>query len=161
MEIKYLTHLRDNPCMNPDEDEYKFQIEPISLQEIQQLEQLYNNGNPFPAALKELLYLAGAFCYVMDYGVTDTQKELQEEVRRIMVIENHEILRPFYVVDVYQGNQFCFIYLDEGDDPQVYEGLYGGGGVNFPDWIHPLTPKSLSALVNHKIERLKEGRSPV
>ena len=161
MEIKYLGYLRDNPDAYPNEIEDKLTIEPISLQEIATLEQLYNNGNPFPIVLKELLFLAGAFCYVLDYGTFDTQQELQEDVRRIMALEARVISRPFYAIDVYnQGDQFLFIYLDGGEDPQVYEGLYNGGGVNFSDWIHPVTAKSLSELINHRIDRQKAGRNP-
>jgi len=103
MEIQYLGYLRDNPDANPNESEYKFTIEPIALEEIAALEQLYNNGN---------------------------------------------------------ADQFLFIYLDEGEDPLVYEGLYSGGGVNFPDWIHSVSVKSLSELINHRIDRQKEGRNP-
>ncbi|MFD2581068.1 hypothetical protein ACFSR6_01105 [Pedobacter vanadiisoli] len=161
MEIQYLGYLRDNPDANPNESEYKFTIEPIALEEIAALEQLYNNGNAFPKVLKELLFLAGAFCYVLDYGTFDTKQELQEDVRRIMSIQGRIISRPFYAVDVYnQGDQFLFIYLDEGEDPLVYEGLYSGGGVNFPDWIHSVSVKSLSELINHRIDRQKEGRNP-
>lgn len=53
MIIEYLKTLRDNPIING------YNIEGISETEIQQLEQLYNNGNTFPKVLRELLYLAG------------------------------------------------------------------------------------------------------
>ena len=86
---------------------------------------------------------------------------MQEDVRRIMALENQSILRPFYAVDLYnQGYQFLFIYLDEGEDPPVYKGLYSGGGVNFPDWIHSVSVKSVSELINNRIDRQKEGRNP-
>ncbi|GGE71372.1 hypothetical protein EV200_1175 [Pedobacter psychrotolerans] len=160
MEIQYLGYLRDNPDAYPNEIEDKLTIEPISLQEIASLEQLCNNGNPFPKALKELLFLAGASCYVLDYGVFDTQKELQEYVKEKMVLRNRTISRPFYAIDIYDTEQFFFIYLDEGDNPKVYEAIYEGGGLDFPDWIHPLNPKSISELINQRIDRQKEGRNP-
>ena len=161
MEIQYLSYLRDNPDAFPNETEYKLTIEPISLQEIATLEQLYNNGNPFPKVLKELLFLAGSLCYVLDFGIFDTQQEMQDDVREHMASQSRVISRPFYAIDVYnQGDQFLFIYLDEGEDPPVYEGLYSGGGVNFPDWIHSVSVKSLSELINHRIDRQKAGRNP-
>src|SRR5688572_23641382 len=108
MEIKYLQALRDYPSAYPDKS-YKKTIEPISLSEIATLEQLYNNGNPFPAALKELLYLAGDYCYVLDYGMADSQQEMQEEVRERWAEERQEMTRPFMVIDVYNVNdQFLF-----------------------------------------------------
>ena len=52
MTIQYLQKLRDNNKMDG------FTDEGLSLSEIAQLEQLCNNGNPFPQVLKELLFLA-------------------------------------------------------------------------------------------------------
>jgi len=78
MEINYLQALRDYPSPCPDREEYKYKlaIEPLSLSEISDLEQSYNNGVPFPKVLRELLYLAGKNCYVCDYGLYDTQQEM-------------------------------------------------------------------------------------
>ncbi|WP_293303068.1 hypothetical protein [Pedobacter sp. UBA4863] len=150
MEIQYLTYLRDNPSGN-------FPIEPISLQEIQQLEILYNTGNPFPIALKELLFLAGQFCYVLDYGVFENQQQMQEFVRSEMAEENKSLSRPFFVIDVYNlGDQFIFVYLDEGNNPPTYEGHYYASNQG---WISQVTP-TLSGLINHGIDRVKQGRNP-
>ncbi|MDF2515495.1 MAG: hypothetical protein K0R59_791 [Sphingobacterium sp.] len=74
MEIQYLQHLRDNPEAYPN-SKFKFEIRPISTEEIEALEQKYNNSKPFPKALRELLYLAGDSCYVFDY-IFDTVDEM-------------------------------------------------------------------------------------
>ena len=123
MKIQYLIELQNNPT--------KFgklinsSIVPISEEEIKQLETKYNNGKQFPKALRELLFLAGNDCYVLDYGLDDSQQELQEFVRGRMREKNRVITRPFYVIDVYNAlDQFQFVYLDEKDDPAVHEGHY-------------------------------------
>ena len=115
MDITYLKQLERTRNKN------SWINESISLEEIKQLEQIYNNNKPFPKALRELLFLAGNYCIVLDYGLNDTQQELQEFVRENMQEENRIITRPFYAIDVYNaGDQFLFVYLDEGDDPEVY-----------------------------------------
>ena len=159
MEINYLQVLRDNPARNPNALGYKAAIDPISLTEITQLELGYNNGNPFPKALKELLYLAGKRCYVCDYGVYHNHHELQQSVRNYMEEEDRIIDRPFFAIDVYNdGDQFIFVYLDDGDDPTVYEGHYYDRD-DRPDWICKVY-HSLSSYINALIEQVKLGRNP-
>ena len=70
-----------------------------------------------------------------------------------MVLRNRTISRPFYAIDNYYTEQFFFIYLDEGDNPKVYETIYEAGGLDFLDWIYRLNPKSLSELINQRIDR--------
>jgi hypothetical protein len=59
MNIEYLTYLRDNPIKYPNDLEDQYPIKGIPLSEIEALETKYNNGNVFPKALRELLFLAG------------------------------------------------------------------------------------------------------
>jgi len=142
MEIIYLKELQDNPNRRGDP---KFNNEPILESEILHLEQLYNAGNTFPKALRELLYLAGNYCYVLDYGISESQEELQDYVREKLEFRNKVISRPFFVIDVYNvGTQCLFIYLDEGNDPPVYEGLYSD---KTSEWVR-LISYSLSEYIN-------------
>jgi len=155
MDIVFLKKLQDNPI------KYGFTknspIISISAQEITQLEQLYNAGNPFPKALKELLYLAGKRCYVLDYGLNETQQELQEFVRTNLDEDEKVINRPFFAIDVYNaGDQFLFVYLDAEDDPAVYEGYYWDESSN---WIKLINPY-LSSYIDGLIERVKAGQNP-
>lgn len=162
MEIQYLTLLRDNPERRPKHPTNKGRIQPISLDEISTLEQLYNNGHLFPKSLRELLFLAGQSCYVLDHGIWDTQQEMQEYVRRKMTTNSRTITRPFFAVDLYNGNeQFIFVYLDEGDDPNTYEGYYSfdPNEDDGDDWISPLR-LTLTDLVNHGIHMAKQGLNP-
>ncbi|MFN0256780.1 hypothetical protein [Pedobacter ureilyticus] len=165
MEIRYLKSLRDNPAAFYDNTEFRDEIKPISLAEISELETLYNNGLAFPIALKELLFLAGDNCYVLDYGSeTQSQNDLQEWVREKMLEYDRIIARPFYVLDIYNAlDQFVFIYLDEGDDPSVYEGVYSGineTGIQTTDgWIHKLRP-NLSDYIKTSVENVCKGQNP-
>ncbi len=120
MSIEFLTELRDNPIEFGGE--MNFANRGIPLSEIEQLEQDWNSGIPFPKALRELLFLAGDFCYVLDTGLMESQQEMQEEARLWMTEEGQErvISRPFYVLEVRNEEQFVMVYLDEGDNPNVH-----------------------------------------
>lgn len=121
MDIKFLEQLKNYPSAYPNDVDYKGTIEGINLQEIESLEQLYNNGNTFPKALRELLFLAGSYCYVLD-NLGDTQEELQTDVREWLSNFDRSITRPFFAIDAHNpGEQFLYVYLDEGDDPAVYQ----------------------------------------
>ncbi len=116
MIIKYLKKLKDNPIIGP------FTIKGISETEIQQLEQLYNNGNPFPKVLKELLFLAGDFCSWLDFGAFDSQQEIQDEIRaKLLRVNGLSILRPHYFIDLSAYSNPVFMHLDEGDNPPLYQ----------------------------------------
>lgn len=154
MHIEYLKELEKNAYYfgNPNKKN-----KPISETEIAHLEQLYNDGKSFPKALTELLYLAGDYCYVFDYGLNESQEELQEFVRENLFEYEKALARPFFVIDVYNaGDQFLFVYLDAGDDPAVYQATYY---FEQSDWIKEIKPH-LSELVERLIERVKEGISP-
>jgi len=153
MEIVYLKELQDNPNRRGDP---KFNNEPILESEILHLEELYNAGNTFPKALRELLYLAGNYCYVLDYGISESQEELQEFVRGELNYYNKEISRPFFAIDVYNASdQFLLIYLDEGDNPAVYVASYYEDSSG---WTRLLS-YNLSKFIDNKIARVKEGRN--
>ena len=56
MNIEILTNLRDYPKQYPNDVDDQYEIIGLSITEIEQLEQTWNNGNPFPKALRELLF---------------------------------------------------------------------------------------------------------
>ena len=156
MNIDILTYLRDNPIKYGKS--MNFEIKGISLNEIQQLEQLYNNGMIFPKALRELLFLGGDFCYVLSRGLYDTQQEIQEASREKLLKFNKNITRPFFVIDVYNASeQFLFVYLDEGDNPYVNQAY-----LPTLDYIAPITnlDRKLSEYINFLIDRVKKGFNP-
>lgn len=154
MDIEYLQQLRDNnikygTTMN-------FENRGIPLSEIQLLEQLYNSGNPFPKVLKELMFLAGDICYVCDYGPTESQQDLQEWKRETMQDYNRAFNRPFYIYSIYSDN-FYFIFLDEGNNPTVYEANPSLEGSN---WYRSLGNQTIQSIVNIGIDRVKKGQNP-
>lgn len=114
---------------------------------------MYNNGNPFPQVLKELLFLAGESCYVIDWGYRDTQEELQELVRGNMKDNNKEITRPFYIFDSTAGT-YLFIYLDEGDNPIYY--IMDPYEPDAAKWLEKWD-MTIQDLVNHVIACNKES----
>lgn len=131
MQIKYLKLLRDNPAKHLPSSELYFPNEPMTIQEIEYLEQKYNNGKKFPKALRELLFLSGKGSYVNDIlfagnleETPNPQEEMNDTYREEMLDLNLGVLpitRPFYIIDSGEGSgTFLFVYLDEGDDPAVY-----------------------------------------
>lgn len=163
MEIEYLKKLRDNPAAYPNDTDYKDEISGISEVEITQLEQLYNSGNPFPQALKELLFLAGERCYVLAY-LNNSQQAMQNYVRNQLQKRSLEIARPFFAIDVYNSSDQCLmVYLDEGEDPIVNSVFYEFQDYDadeYPEvqFIRPLI--KLSAYINSGIEDVKNGFNP-
>lgn len=156
MNIVYLKKLQENPKLEINESGDFSSIQGISEIEISQLEQLWNSGNSFPVVLKELLFLAGTNCYVFDYGITEDQNDMQEWVREQMTEMNKIISRPFYAIDLYGGDQFLFIYLDEGDNPDIYQASAYESGAN---WYRK-TSNTIKSLSEKRIARVKEGLNP-
>lgn len=131
--------------------------EGISLEEINSLEQNWNNGNQFPSALRELLFLAGNYYNVFDYGIFDSQQDFQDFAKQDFTESNKTISRPFFVLDYNTGYNFLFIYLDEGDNPTIYEANTWVEGDN---WIKHLENLTIKSLVDDGIERVKRGENP-
>jgi hypothetical protein len=151
MEIIYLNKLKNAPP-SPD----SMTNRGISENEIIQLESSFNNGMMFPKALKELLFLAGDYCYVLDYGVAENQQELQDFVREDIEDSNKVITRPFYAIDVYGGYSFIFVYLDEGNDPPVYSASFGDDSST---WIRKISD-NLSEYIKVLVEFAQKGHNP-
>lgn len=168
MEIKYQTILNNNPVIKPttgdmaDGNDYSFVLTPLTIDEIVSLETTYNSGNQFPASLRELLFLAGQRCYVLDYGLNYTQEEMQDDAREWLIDRSLNIItRPFFVIDVHNGSSaFLFVYLDEGvNDPIVYQADLD---INLnPDYTRLMDLQAcLSSFVNARISYLQQGFSP-
>lgn len=158
MTIEYLQSLRDNPNASG----YRFTNEAIELSEIEQLEAQHNNGNPFPKALRELLYLAGEYCYIFDYGWTTegmtSQASMQQDVHDAIIRRNPPPLpRPYYVIETRDaGTHFQFVFLDEGDKPYVYNGSTRLLPIATPTY-YMNTGKTLKEFVDNSVDRQSRG----
>ena len=157
MEIEYLTHLVKHPSVTRPSG-YVSRLKPISMDEIISLENTYNSGTPFPQALRELLYIGGENCYVLDY-YKNNQAAMQEMAREDLADYELSISRPFYVIDVYNAHdQFVFIYLDEEkNDPTLYEAVFGGDDAR--GWIHSINA-TLSQFINSRLKSYLRGENP-
>lgn len=135
MEIKYLTLLRDNPSHEPEGIDRRMYNDPMTISEIAYLEQKYNGEKKFPQALRELLFLCGNGSFLIDviYGPPDEetpnpQEEQNDEIREDLLEFNNNVMpitRPFYIIGGGSGSGiFEFVYLDEGEDPAVYQSVY-------------------------------------
>ena len=113
-------------------------------------------GINFPTSLRELLFLAGQSCYVLDYGLYDTQEEMQNEIREDSA--GNVISRPFFVIDIHNGSfTFLFVYLDEGgNDPLVYQAHLG----TYENPSFESLQSTLSTFVNARINYLERGVNP-
>lgn len=150
MEIKYLQKLEEYPARWPNDEGYRAEIISLSLDEIVMLEAAYNNDNHFPKALRELLYLAGDFCYLLESipwepGGDTYQVSLQQSVARDIEDMGLNITRPFFGIDLAYPGNFRMVYLDEGDDPIVY-------AVDEKNNTLEPSDKTLSQLINHIIK---------
>ncbi|HEU4610173.1 MAG TPA: hypothetical protein VFS31_18765 [Chitinophagaceae bacterium] len=96
---------------------------------------------------------------MLDYGLNETQQELQDYVRAELHEEGKHISRPFFIIDIYNAlDQFLFVYLDEEEDPAVYEGHYCDS-ITGNDWI-TLVHSSLSGYIDNLIDRVLKGLNP-
>lgn len=160
MDIKYLQILVDNPRIKVPDAEAWWTNEPLDMQEIEALEVTYNGGLTFPTSLRELLYVAGGSCYVLDYAGFGSQNILQQKARSCLTMygRNFSITRPYFVIDVYNyGDQFLFVYLDEGgSDPMVYQALLDE---DEDPWITSLG-RTLSRYIESTTRTLLMGYNP-
>jgi hypothetical protein len=151
LNLEYLKKLQNHSLINGIKDEG------ISEEEIRQLEQSFNRGKTFPKVVRELLFLAGNFCHFLDYSIYDSQLEMQTEERgELLSFFKVTIARPHFFVCLASHGMPVFLYLDEGDDPNLHQ------IVNHPTQDNYSRPIgcSLKTLINHRIERYKSGYNP-
>ncbi len=119
METGYLKFFQQNPrsdLNNPD----TVPNTGMNIQQIFELEQLWNHGNPFPAVVKEFLLIGGIYNWIFEGG---DQKWLRILIDGYGLQVNYSIVRPFLAVTKsFSDPQFFIVFLDEDQsDPDVYE----------------------------------------
>lgn len=152
MEMKYLALLQAT-------DKGPLKNMPLSLASIEYLEDLYNDGIVFPGCLRELLFIAGEYCVVLDYSLCENQEEIQDYANELLNEGGVKISRPFYAIDFHSdGSQFIYVYLDEeSDDPIVNVAYIRNipGMSNFQN-----LNKKLSEFIKSRILTLRDGFNP-
>lgn len=134
--------------------------EGIALSEIESMELALNNGQAFPVAFREYLFIGGKFDsiglssgihpgYTIKYGA-------------ILAKRGFNMDRPFFIFDVFEEAICMFIYLDDGDDPSVWlcsvdeeydqeDGAYV--------WENP-RGQTFSGIIDDMVYRALNGLSP-
>ena len=152
MIIEYLKELES---LNSQNLQNVFSNEPLSLNDIVLLEQLYNNNNNFPKVLRELLYIAGNNCSVVSL-TDDSPFGYQLAVRDAIKNSDHTISRPFFAFDQIDIDLFSAVFLDEGtEDPQVVHFNLNESESNFEFMMR--SGVTLSKLINGRITDVKNG----
>ncbi|MDV6168987.1 hypothetical protein R1T16_11160 [Flavobacterium sp. DG1-102-2] len=85
MVIQYLKELEDLNAMKLFN---VFSNLPLAMGDIVKMEMLYNSGTPFPKSLRELLYIAGNYCSVIDLGSDPFayQMEIRDAIIYVIIL---------------------------------------------------------------------------
>lgn len=161
MEIEYLNSLKEN--LKPRS--VKSKSRGLSVERIVELENEINNGNNFPKAYREFLYLAGDYNPIgLDYAFEGLKNgEDIPAIKRVAEIEMNKnrlsIKRPYVILHYYNDDDFIFIYLDEGDNPQPYAMVLNP--LKGMDHTFPIKgDDSLSSFVDGLVDRALKGLQP-
>jgi len=94
-----------------------------TIAQIEALEAEFNQGNPFPKAFREYLFIGGDYNAISFNDSKGNFKAEHDSFDHDIRKRGIEIKRPYMV---FTGNDdgtiASFIYLDEGDDPQPWNG---------------------------------------
>jgi hypothetical protein len=114
VEITYLNKVVENPTLDG------FTNRELSIENIEKLEEKYNEGKVFPVAFREFLFLAGEFNNFNFDDLGDGIDALQDLMSKELQAAEESIDRPFFAFSFYDS-QYSVIALDENDeDPKVY-----------------------------------------
>jgi hypothetical protein len=164
--MKYQISLQDNIGL------YSLNTSPSSMEEISKVEK--ELGIVIPLAIKEFLLLVGNdYDYLWGGGGADKLERLiyNKDLSIKLLNECNVVFnRSYFVFSSYSGDQFMFIYLDEGDNPPVYRfetELFYCGDEYIPEsssWGYPKgvsrIADSFSGMINSVVEnKLKQINS--
>lgn len=109
METDYLKFFQENPrsdLNNPD----TVPNTGMNVQQIRELEQLWNYGNAFPAVVKEFLLIGGVYNWIFE----GDQKWLRILIDGYCRQINYSIVRPFLAITKsFSDPQFFIVFLDK------------------------------------------------
>lgn len=153
MTIKYLNELED---LNYQAVGLTLGNRPLNIGEIVNMEQQYNNSNPFPDVLRELLYIAGRGCPLINLNPSD----LQQKIRGGLYEHRHITSRPFIGFDYRDGSSFSLVYTDENThDPKVYHVELEHSEDTHTEFLEN-SGFTLLRLIKMRINEVKQGYNP-
>lgn len=152
MEIEYLQLMENTPKIS-----WKIN-EPMTIEEIQDLEQKFNDNNPLPKALREFLFLAGHYNNT-HFDTWPDIETMQSKALQEMQDIGELIERPIFVFSQHNSfESFLFVYLDEDqNDPEVY--VYSADFSLDDEDIYHKNGYTFSGLVNMSVDRSIKGLS--
>jgi hypothetical protein len=92
-------------------------VRSCTIEEIQEIRDLLNEGNPMPKAFEEFLFIGGKYTALpLDIDFRSI-KGCSVYLKKEMAKRGVKIDRPIAVFHCLDLSFFVFIYLDEGDNP--------------------------------------------
>jgi hypothetical protein len=138
------------------------------MSEIEALEEKYNQGNRFPKAFRELLFIAGKRCWARE-SPTSFDVCMERNKNEIEIDAGYSVGRPYFIFEDGRngGDMARIFYLDENDDdPYLYDIEYNDdwddlNNVPTYDVQIELLGLTLVELIEKRVrwnlERLKKG----
>lgn len=134
-----------------------------TMAEIEVLEQELNNGEQFPKAFREYLYIGGKYDAIGFEGPVEGVFDKMTKGYKTLFNKNRsiKIQRPIVIFDVFEDEGFMFIYLDEGDDPQPWNSsLLEDYDSEDGEMIWKVPHPTFSDMVNTLVGRALDGQVP-
>lgn len=121
MELQYLKAYFDVKDTLKNYPTNKWNPEGMSLEDIENLEQMLNEESSFPKVFREFLFIGGKYDGLGINGPIDGAYDRMTKKGNLLMQERGiQVNRPFIIYHSFEGKVFSFIYLDEGDDPQPW-----------------------------------------
>ena len=153
MTIKYLQELQNLDYQSLGRT---WVNEPKSTTEILSLEQQYNAGRPFPDVLRELLYIAGNGCPLIELRPINLQQQIRSELNE----SGHSISQNFFGFDFLDFGSFSLVYTnDNTPDPKVYHVELDPSEEEHTEFIED-SDFTLLKLLKHRINKVNQGFNP-
>lgn len=162
MEIVYQKKFNDNKDKLKDyPSKRRINPEGKTLQEIETLELALNNGEPFPKAFREYLFIGGKNNAIgFNDGTDGAFVEMKTYYTKGLKERGVSIDRPFVVFHAFES-AFSFIYLDEGDNPQPWNASTSEAyDTDDDEWLWKTPFSSFTEIVDHAVDSALKGVGP-
>lgn len=129
MEIEYCTQYQQlRPKIIASESG---SLEGLSESRITEIETAVNNGDAFPKALREFLYIGGLWNNIGVGGPVNGWWDKFQGYKKQLVSRGNLPSRPIFIFSSFEEVVASFIYLDEGDDPRPWNIALSDSGIDY------------------------------